>query len=183
MKEVVGTFTLTLIAVSLGSCLILVSCSGTNSSNRTVAASPPSQTSGSPDLQRQRKQTEQQARPEVEQQRNETEQNAKSSLDKDAVAAVEQTQKAVDAISAGKTDEALAAIEQATGKINVLLARNPANGLVPLDSEVDVIDTAPQDTHAILEIAQDASVALDAKNYPTARALLYGLMSEIRVRI
>lgn len=181
MKDVVGI--LALIAVPLGLCLILVSCSGTDSGNTTYAASPPTNTSASPDLQRQRQQAEQQARPEVEKQRKEAERNARASLDKDAIAAIEETRKAVNAINSGKTAEALSAIEQATGKINVLLARNPANALVPVNSEVEVIDTAPQDTRTIFEVAQDAGRALDDKDYPSARALLYALMSEIRVRI
>ncbi|MGH9645060.1 MAG: YfdX family protein, partial [Terriglobales bacterium] len=46
----------------------------------------------------------------------------------------------------------------------------------------DVIDTAPHDTHAILDIAKDVSRAVDEKDYPTARALLSALTSEIRVR-
>jgi len=76
----------------------------------------------------------------------------------------------------------LAAIEQATGKINILLARNPATALIPVSLEVEVIDAAPHDSKAIAEIAKNASKAVDDKNYPAARVLLYALTSEIRVR-
>ena len=127
-------------------------------------------------------QQSQQARPEVEQQRQKTEQGSKKTLDKDAMVPIEQTRNAINAIAAGKNDEALSNLERATGKIDILLARNPATGLVPVNSVVEVIDAAPPDTRAILELAQDASLALDRKDYPTARALLYGLMSEIRDR-
>lgn len=127
-------------------------------------------------------QQSQQARPEVEQQRQKTEQDSKKTLDKDAIEAIEQTRNAMNAIAAGKNDEALSNLEHATGKIDILLARNPATALVPVNSVIEVIDAAPQDTQAILELAQDASLALDRKDYPTARALLYGLMSEIRDR-
>lgn len=44
-----------------------------------------------------------------------------------------------------RVEEALAAIEQATGKIDVLLSRNPATALIPVNVQVNVIDTAPQD--------------------------------------
>jgi hypothetical protein len=181
MKDLVGF--LSLVGLLLGCCLMLASCSNTNkSSTNTVQASPPNQAQASPDLQSQRKQAEQQTRPDVEKQRRETEEEAKRDLDQDAKAAIDETQKAVNAIAQNKSDEALSAIEQATGKINILLARNPNTALIPVDLAVEVVDTAPQDTTMILEIAQDASRALDDKNYPTARALLYRLMSEIRVR-
>jgi YfdX protein len=181
MKDLVDF--LSLVGLLLGCCLMLASCSNTNkSSTNTVQASPPNQAQASPDLQSQRKQAEQQTRPDVEKQRRETEEEAKRDLDQHAKAAIDETQKAVNAIAQNKSDEALSAIEQATGKINILLARNPNTALIPVDLGVEVIDTAPQDTTMILEIAQDASRALDDKNYPTARALLYRLMSEIRVR-
>jgi len=129
-----------------------------------------------------RQSTEQKARPEIENQRKQLEQQAESALDKEAVEAIDETEKAIDAISKNKTDEALAAIEQATGKINVLLGRNPATALIPVNAEVDVIDTAPRDHQMILEIAQDASRAVDDRDFPDARILLHALMSEIRVR-
>jgi hypothetical protein len=182
MKETVGI--VALITMSLAFCLVLASCGskGSNANTGTATATTPTQAQTPPDLQAQRKQAEQQARPEVEQQRKEVEDRAQKTIDKEALEAIEQTQKAVDAISANKTDEALAAIEQATGKINVLLARNPANALIPVSLEVDVFDTAPHDTQAIRDIAKDVSRAVDNKDFPTARALLPALMSEVRAR-
>jgi predicted translin family RNA/ssDNA-binding protein len=118
----------------------------------------------------------------VEKQRREIEEESKKRLDKEAIAAIEQTQKAVEAIGRGQLEKARAAIAEATAKVNNLLARNPANVLMPVDSELRVIDIAPREIQAILEIAQDASRALDEKNCPAARALLHSLMSEIRVR-
>ena len=166
----------------LACCLMLVSCSNSKSSNNRVAASTPSQsnqaTQSSGDLQANQKQPGQQAGPELERQREQAEREARKELDQDAKTAIEQTHKAVQAISENKTEEALSNIEQATGKINILLARNPSTALIPVDLAVNVIDTAPQNKTMILEIAQDASRAFDDKNYPTARALLYMLISE-----
>jgi hypothetical protein len=181
MKVLMGsTFSTSLL---LGFCLLLASCSDMKkNSNTALASGEKNQSQSSAGFESERKQAEQQARPEVEKQRKQSEEDAKKELDQDAQAAIAQTRKAVNAIAQNKTDEAISAIEQATGKINVLLARNPSTALIPVDLAVEVIDTAPQDTQAILEIGQDASRALDDKNYPTARALLYRLMSEIRVR-
>jgi hypothetical protein len=77
---------------------------------------------------------------------------------------------------------AMQAIEQATGKINVLLARDPATGLIPVSVRVEVIDTAPNDTKTIKDLARQVSAAIAAKDYPAARVVLYALASEIRVR-
>lgn len=176
-----------LIAIASAGSLMLLSCGGARES-RQVPPQPGSQTQNPPStqatsrVQNQRKQAEQQARPEVEKERKEAEDEARKTLDQEAITAVSQTQKAVDAIAAGKTDDALAAIEQATGKINILLARNPANALIPVDLDVELIDTAPRESQAVLDIAKDASRAVDEKDYPAARALLFSLMSEIRVR-
>lgn len=133
-------------------------------------------------LDHQRKDAEQKSRPEIEQQRQEAVKEAEKAIDNDALAAMEQTLKAVKAIAAGKTDEALAAIEQATGKLNVLLARNPQTALIPVDVGVDVIDAAPLDAKGVKDRARAAERAVYDKDYPGARVLLAGLMSEIRVR-
>ena len=133
-------------------------------------------------LDHQRTDAEQKSRPEIEQQRQEAAKEAEKAIDKDALAAMQQTLKAVKAIAASKTDEALAAIEQATGKLNVLLARHPQTALIPVDVGVAVIDTAPLDAKAVKDRAKAAERAVYDKDYPGARVLLAGLMSEIRVR-
>ena len=124
----------------------------------------------------------QQARPEVEQERKQAEEKAQQTLDKEAIAAVDETTKAVKAIAENKKDEALATIERAIGKINVLLARNPATALIPVSTAVEVIEGAPLDLKTIRARAKAAEDAVEDKDYPTARVLLDGLTSEIRVR-
>ena len=186
MKDVINILLAPAIAILLALCLTLASCSSAKNSsdNSTVnaATQTQNQTQSPPDLQKQRQEAEQQARPEIEQERKQAEDEASKNLDQEAMAAIDETQKAIDAIAANKTDQAMAAIEQATGKINILLARNPATALIPVSLEVDVIDAAPHDSKAIAEIAKNASKAMDDKNYPAARVLLYALTSEIRVR-
>jgi hypothetical protein len=127
-------------------------------------------------------QAQAQARPEIEKQRQGAQQQAQQSLDKDAIEAIKETQNALKAIADGKKDDALAAIERATGKINVLTARSPATALLPVSAEVDIIDTAPTDRAQIRRIAKAADDAIDVRDYPAARVLLAELTSEIRVR-
>jgi hypothetical protein len=134
------------------------------------------------DREEQRKEAERQARPELENQRKEAEQQAARTLDPEAIAVVDETERALNAISLNKKDEAIAAIERAIGKINILLARNPNNALIPVNFAVDIIDTAPDDPDDVRDIAEDVSWAIDEQDYPSARVLLHALMSEIRVR-
>ncbi|HEU5133869.1 MAG TPA: YfdX family protein [Steroidobacteraceae bacterium] len=123
-----------------------------------------------------------QRKDEAAQSRDLAEREAKATLDRDAVAAIEQTQKAVKAIEAGKTAEALASIEQASGKIAILVARKPTVAMIPVEVEVQLVDTAPTAKSEIAERARDADEALDRKDYSTARVTLEGLSSELRHR-
>jgi len=186
MKDVINILLAPATAILLALCLTLASCSSAKNSsdNSTVnaATQTQNQTQSPPNLEKQRQEAEQQARPDVEKERKQAEDEPSKNLDQEAKAAIDETQKAIDAIAANKNDQALAAIEQATGKINILLARNPATALIPVSLEVEVIDAAPHDSKAIAEIAENASKAMDDKNYPAARVLLYALTSEIRVR-
>ncbi|MGD9764997.1 MAG: YfdX family protein [Candidatus Binatia bacterium] len=118
----------------------------------------------------------------VESRRRQAEEQAQRSLDQDAIAAIDESEKALELIAAGKKDEAIAALERATGKINVLLARNPKNALIPVKLEVEAIDLAPLDIEAIHALADAAETAVDDRDFPAARAVLQNLVSEIRVR-
>jgi YfdX protein len=122
------------------------------------------------------------APPAVEKQRKDLEQQAERSLDQDAATAVEETVKAAHAIDRDRPADALAAIERATGKINVLLARNPAAALVPVRAEVEVIDAAPADLQAIKQLDGALEKVVRDRDYPQARLVLLGLTSEIHLR-
>jgi hypothetical protein len=173
-------------AIFITSCLMLIAgCSSSDTNANAPPAKPQTQEQpqSQPNLNQQRQAAEKQVRPEVENELQSAQSQANQSLDKDAIAAINQTQTALDAIAANKKSDALAAIEAATGKINILLARNAAAALIPVASEVDVIDAAPLDEKSIQALNHDVSEAVKAKDYPTARLILYSLMSEIRTRV
>ena len=107
---------------------------------------------------------------------------ADQTLNAEAVAVVAETDAAMRSIMAGDRAAALAALERATGKANILLARNPATALIPAAVEVEVVDAAPADAEAIAKIRRAADVAMLARDYAGARVLLEALRSEIRVR-
>jgi hypothetical protein len=174
---VIATILLGLWTFSCNSSMSATDTTSADASTRTPPATQPQ-----PNLDTQRQQAEQQARPGVEKERKKAEDEEGRNLDQDAMAAISETQKALDAIASNKSDQALAAIERATGKINVLLARNPATAIIPVSVNVDIIDAAPHDLKLIKDLGQHASTAVAAKDYPTARLLLAALTSEIRVR-
>ena len=139
-------------------------------------------TQAKPTLEMQRNRAEQEARPNLEKWRNEAEQQASKTLDKDAMAAIEQTLQAIDCLAAGKTADALKSIEEATGKVNIVLARNPELALIPVSVEALIIDTAPRDIDDIAKLADAVDAAIILDDFPTARALLGALRSELCVR-
>jgi hypothetical protein len=170
------------------SCLMLIAgCSSNERPSSTAQAKSQVQAQPQPQskqsFQQQRQTAESQARPDVEKEREQAKLKADQSLDQDAIAAVNETQTAIDDIAANKKGDAMSAIEAATGKINILLARNQAAALIPASSEVDVIDAAPLDENAVQALNHGVTAAVRVKDYPTARLLLYSLMSEIRVRV
>jgi hypothetical protein len=170
------------------SCLMLIAgCSSSEKPSSTPDAKSQVQTQPQPqskqNFQQQRQAAESQARPDIEKEREKAKEKADQSLDQDAVAAVTETQTALNDIAANKKGDAISAIEAATGKINILLARNQAAALIPVASEVNVIDAAPLDENAVRALNHDVAEAVRVKDYPTARLLLYSLTSEIRVRI
>jgi len=120
--------------------------------------------------------------PAIEQQRQQAKERGAQTLDKEAIAAIEQTRQAAKAIAAGNTDEAINLIQQAIGKIDVLVARHPAAALLPVELEVEIIDLAPTDVEKIKALADVAEDAVLNRDFPEARVLLEQLTSEIRVR-
>jgi hypothetical protein len=114
---------------------------------------------------------------------HEAEQQGDQPIDPEALAAIIETQKAIEAIRAGKKNEGLTSIETAIGRIDILLARNPTTALIPVEYQVTVFDTAPDDIDSIRDLGVATDGAVELGNYPAARALLYGLMSEIRIHL
>ena len=170
--------------ISVMSCLLFIAGCNSIKPNDKTSVTEPTKASLPPtsDLQKQHQEAEQQFRPDIEKQRQQNENEAKQTLDQDAIAAVGLTGAAIKSIAANKKDEALTSIEGATGKINILLARNPASALIPVSVDVLVIDTAPADPKVIDQIVQRATDATKHRDLPVARILLASLVSELRIR-
>lgn len=137
----------------------------------------------SDNLQHSLSQSNKQAQADIDEHRKQAEEEVQKTIIPDAVVVLEETQKAIDALAQeGKEQEAIRAIEQATGKINILLARHPEKSLLPARYKVKVVDVAPVEIKAIKEIDKAAEEAVKEKNYPHGRLLLKFLRSEINIR-
>ncbi len=164
--------------------LLVISASITAgcNSHRSATQNPPSNPSPSQPAPAASPGQQQYPNPDVEKQREEQKQQAQGSLNPDAMAAIGDTRKAIDAIASGDKNKAMSAIEEATGKIDILLARNPATALLPVDVTVEVIDVAPLDDKDVERLVAAAEAAVALHDFPAGRLLLYNLTSELRVR-
>ncbi len=100
----------------------------------------------------------------------------------EAVAALAQTKRALAALDAGKTKEALSALTTAIGKLELILARDPELALAPVDVAVMSYDVYAS-PKAIKEAVKKAEDYLEHGEVQKARALLDGLASEIVISV
>ena len=184
MKQPFYLYARAIAMLMVASLVLAAGCKSGQSATNISQAKPVSETQSQSqaNFDEQRQNAENQARPELEKERQTAQDQANQTLDQDAIAAINDTQNAIKAISQNKKNDALAAIEAATGKIDILLARNVKAALIPVASEVEVIDAAPLDEKAVQALDYSVAEAVKNKDYPTARLLLYSLESEIRAR-
>ncbi len=114
-------------------------------------------------------------------QQNEVSEKRKQIME-EATAAVNETKKAMKALEENKPKDALAALEIATGKMVLILARDPDLALAPVD-----VNVATFDLYATLDsikgaIAQSEDFLEDGE-VQKARSLLSGLGSEIVISV
>lgn len=100
----------------------------------------------------------------------------------DAVSALQETENALAALDKKDAKAATAALERATGKLEIVLARNPNLALAPVDVSVvsyDVLGSVDA-VNALRKLAEDA---LEDGRLQEARHLIDGLASETVVRV
>ncbi len=124
--------------------------------------------------------TQKEVQPQVQAAKQQAIAKKKEEAVREALDAVLATRAALDALEKGKTNEALAHLEIANGKLTLLVARHPDLGLIPIDSEAIVIDFQG-DLETIKKAVDEAEDLLDDGKVQEARALLTPLASEIRI--
>jgi hypothetical protein len=101
---------------------------------------------------------------------------------KEATAAIRQTQDAIKALDDKKNDDALAALERAAGKLEIILAREPELALAP--SNVSAVTyNLLADIDTVKALRDEIEEALDDGRVQQARRLIRNLASERVVSI
>jgi len=113
----------------------------------------------------------------VEQTRQDQIAEERGQLLQQATAAVRESQNALMALDEKKSEEAIAALERAIGKLEVILARDPELMLAPSDVSAVTYDVLAS-IEAVREARDQAEEALDAGRVQKARRLIRNLASE-----
>jgi hypothetical protein len=100
----------------------------------------------------------------------------------EAVSALQETQTALLAINEGQRDKALEALARATGKLEILLAREPGLALAPVDVSVVTRDVIA-DKRALQSLRDRAEQALRNGHLQDARHLIADLASETALQV
>jgi hypothetical protein len=117
----------------------------------------------------------------VDKQSSDTTAEKRKKILEDAKAAIAETEKALKDLEEKKKDDALQSLALATGKLELILARDPALALAPIDVAVVTHDLlAKQET--IKALTEEAKEKMKNGEIQGARKLLAGLASEIEYR-
>jgi hypothetical protein len=115
------------------------------------------------------------------QSQSQTEEKRKTLL-ADATGAIQETQAALKHLDEGKTKEALAALERATGKLDIILARDPKLELAPAGVAVVTYDVQGG-LDAVKKVRKQAEDAMAVGRLQEARRLLKNLASETVISV
>lgn len=118
--------------------------------------------------------------PQVDAKATEQAAETRKKITADAIAAVAETRNALKLLDEKKADEALAALERVTGKLELILARDPKLALAPVDVEVITFDliAKPDTIKAVIKEAEDY---LEDGEVQKARPLVANLASESQI--
>ena len=113
---------------------------------------------------------------------NQQEDIYRKTIIKDAVIALKSTQRALSALNKNKKEEALSELEKATGKINLLIAREPKLAFAPVDTSIMVqdININPPDIKPLILQAQ---LSLAKGDIQHTRHLICSLGSEVVIYV
>jgi hypothetical protein len=100
----------------------------------------------------------------------------------DAVTALRETQNAIVALDKKDKEKALAALEKAIGKLELVLARDPNLALAPVDVTTQTLDIYA-DVKSVKKAVDEAIDLLRKGRVQDARALVSGLASEIVIEV
>jgi hypothetical protein len=100
----------------------------------------------------------------------------------DATSAIAETQNALKQLDDGKKQDALAALERATGKLEIILARDPSLTLAPAGVNVMTVDIQGG-IDAVQKVRTQAEDSIEDGRLQEARRLLKNLASETVISV
>lgn len=103
-------------------------------------------------------------------------------LIQEAIAALEDTKKALKALEDGKKDEAIACLEKIVGKLQLAVARNPKLALFPVSQQTIVHDLFAK-AETVEAAIKEAKNKLNEGAVQAARHILASLASEVIVQV
>ncbi|MGD9878418.1 YfdX family protein, partial [Desulfococcus sp.] len=106
----------------------------------------------------------------------------RKALFEEATTAIRETKNALKALDEKKTKEALAALERASGKLTIILGREPELALAPSDVNVVTYDILA-DIKAVKALRDEIEDALDDGRVQQARRLIRNLASETVISV
>jgi hypothetical protein len=106
----------------------------------------------------------------------------RKALFEEATAAINETKNALKALDEKKAKEALAALERASGKLTIILGREPELALAPSDVTVVTYDILA-DIEAVKALRDEIEDALDDGRVQQARRLIRNLASETVISV
>lgn len=106
----------------------------------------------------------------------------RKALYEEATTAIRETKNALKALDEKKAKEALAALERASGKLTIILGREPELALAPSDVNVVTYDILA-DIEAVKALRKEIEDALDDGRVQQARRLIRNLASETVISV
>ena len=100
----------------------------------------------------------------------------------EAVSALQETFNALKALEGGKKEEALKALANATGKLELVVARDPKLAFAPVDVSMTTFDVLAT-SQDVIAARKEVIRLLKEGNLPAARELLNSLRSEVVVSV
>lgn len=122
------------------------------------------------------------ANPKAEPQTQTQTEEKRKALMADATSAIQETQAALKTLDEGKTSQAIAALERATGKLDLILARDPKLELAPAGVAVATYDVQGG-LDAVKQVRKEAEDLIEAGRLQEARRLLKNLASETVISV
>lgn len=118
----------------------------------------------------------------VEQKKQDQTAEKRKEITAEAMAAISETRNALKALDEGKKKDALSALERATGKLELILAREPKLALAPTNVGAVTYDVIA-DVEKVKEVRKEAENLIDDGQVQAARHLLSGLASETVISV